>query len=317
MHQPLVSIVIATYQSHREHLAVAIGSALAQTWLRVEVIVADDSPEDSLRAFVAGFDDRRLRYRHNSPTLGVACNHWAAFGGAQGEYIAVLNHDDWFAPTFVERLVGALQLEPRAVLAFCDHWIIDASGSQLEGETHRNSQFWGRTTLHAGLHRPFTQLVTGQTIPMAMGAIFRSSALPISLPADAGPAYDLWLAYVLARGGGAWYVPERLSAWRSHDTNLTSGGGLPWLQGSAYCWHAIATDVQFSTVRRTAQTKAALNYYACAVRAWADGRRSDCIRFALRSVRSRVTTKGLSAMLLLPILPKSLASLRAQRRRAH
>lgn len=318
VNQPLVSIVVATYRSHREHLAVAIGSALAQTWLRLEVIVADDSPDDGLRAFVAGFGDPRLRYQHNSPTLGVACNHWVAFGNARGEYVAVLNHDDWFAPTFVDRMVGALQLQSQAVLAFCDHWIIDASGRRLEGETHRNSETWGRATLHAGMHRPFTQLVAGQTIPMAMGTMFRGSALPTSLPADAGPAYDLWLTYLLARsGGGAWYVPERLSAWRSHDTNLTSGGGMPWLQGSAYCWDAIAADAQFSSVRRSALAKAARSHYACALRAWTDGRRKECIRFALRSLRSRVTAKGLGALLLLPVLPASLGGLRAQRRRAH
>ena len=41
--EPLVSIVIATYQSRRDHLSAAITSALGQTWSSIEVI-ADVPP---------------------------------------------------------------------------------------------------------------------------------------------------------------------------------------------------------------------------------------------------------------------------------
>lgn len=307
MTRPLVSIVIATYRSRHDHLSAAIGSALAQTWREIEVIVSDDSPDDGLRHVVAAFGDARLRYRRNTPALGVARNHWSAFGHARGEYIAVLNHDDWLAPAFVERLAEVLGRQPEAALAFCDHWLIDARGRRLDAESARNSAAWGRLRLAAGLHRPFVTLVAEQTIPVAMGTLFRRSALPAVLPPDAGPAYDLWLAYLLCRGGGgAWYLPERLSAWRTHPDNLTSRGGLSWLQGSAACWQAVANDARFAAVRHTARRKAALGYHGCAVRSWVDGQRRDCVRYALRSLDARLTFKGLAACVL-PLLPRRLA----------
>ncbi len=310
MPRPLVSIVVAAYQSRAEYLSAAIASALAQSWRDIEIIVADDSPDDALRSLVAGFSDARLRYRHNAPALGVARNHWVSFGAAQGEYIAVLNHDDWLAPTFVERLAQALQQQPDAVLAFCDYWIIDAQGRTLDAETQRNSAAWGRTPLAQGMHRPFVKLVADQTIPMAMGALFRRSALPAALPAEAGPAYDLWLAYLLCRSaGGAWYVGERLSAWRSHDANLSHQGGLSWLQGAATCWQAMARDADFAAVRQLARSKAALGYYGCAVRSWAGGRRVDCLCYALRSLAALLTARGFAACCL-PLLPKRLAPAR-------
>ena len=104
--RPLISIVIATYKTRRDHLSAAIASSLAQTWCAVEVIVSDDSPDSGMRSVVAEFEDARLRYRHNRPALGVACNHWLSFDEACGDYIVVLNHDDWLAPTFVERLAN-------------------------------------------------------------------------------------------------------------------------------------------------------------------------------------------------------------------
>lgn len=303
MDKPLVSIIIATFNSRRDHLSAAIGSALAQSWQDVEIIVSDDSPRDELREFVASFRDARLRHRHNNPALGVAGNHWAAFAQATGEYIAVLNHDDWIAPSFVERLALALNEQPEATLAFCDHWVIDVRGRKLEAESERNSRAWGRATLAPGMHRPFVHLLANQTIPMAMGAMFRRSALPQAAPPDAGPAYDLWLAYLLCcSGGGAWYVPERLSAWRTHGTSLTSESGLAWLQGSALCWSAMAGDARFGAVRQLASSKAALSYYACAVREWTHGHRIRCIQFALRSLRASVTRHGLAAFAL-PFIP--------------
>lgn len=307
MGEPLVSIVIATYQSRRDHLSAAILSALDQSWQRIEVIVTDDSPDDALRGFVAGFRDERLRYRRNEPRLGVAANHWAAFAAAQGEYIAVLNHDDWLAPRFVERLLQPLRRTPTAALAFCDHWVIDVRGRRLDAETERTSAAWGRAGLAEGLHLPFAGLVSEQTIPMAMGALFRRAALPARLPGDAGAAYDLWLGYLLCcSDGGAWYVSERLSAWRSHEANLTSQSGVGWLQGSAAAWSAMARDRRFAAVRGVVRHKAALGYYACAVRAWVDGHRRDCARFALRSLVTLLTLRGLAACCL-PLLPRRFA----------
>ena len=308
MHTPLVSIVVATYKSRRDYLSEAITSALAQTWRDIEVIVSDDSPDDGLRRLVESFDDVRVRYRRNAPALGVARNHWACFRAARGEYIAILNHDDWLTPTFVEQLAGALLANPQAVLAFCDHWIIDADGRRSIEATEQASVSWGRARLAEGMHRPFFDLVQAQTIPMAMGTVFRRSSLPEVLPDDAGPAYDLWLSYLLSRGGGgAWFVPQRLSAWRTHAANLTSQAGADWLLGTARCWQAMAHDPCFHGLRQSARRGAARAYRSCAVHSWSQGRSSECLRYALRSLRCLPTLKSLVACAL-PLVPRSLAS---------
>jgi len=165
---PLVSIVIATYKSRHDHLGMALRSAIGQTWPQLEVVVTDDSPDDSLDEFVASFGDARLRYRRNAPPLGAAMNHWAAFRECHGEFIVVLNHDDSLEPTFVELLARPLIERPKVSLAFCDHWLMDESGKRLPSETQQNSARWGRASLAAGLHQPFSALVVNQTIPLAM-----------------------------------------------------------------------------------------------------------------------------------------------------
>lgn len=303
MSPPLVSIVIAAYRSQHDHLRAAIGSAIAQSESGIEIIVSDDSPDETLAELVSGFNDERIRYRHNSPPLGVARNHWTSFSESRGEFIVVLNHDDWLAPTFVERMVGALQAEPLAVLAFCDHWVMDVDGQRLLSETDRVTAATGRSQLNRGLQRSLAPLVAAQSIPMAMGTMFRRVALPVKLPEDAGPAYDLWLTYLLCRADrSAWYESERLSAWRTHASNLTSQNGLDACLGAANCWEAMARDAAFDSQRTIVRRRAADLFIGCATRSWAHGQRANCMRYAWRSIGYRLTIRAMAAMLL-PLLP--------------
>ena len=304
MSRPLVSIVIAAYRSKPEHLLAAVESVRAQTWHELEILVSDDSPTPALRSVVEGLADSRMRYFHHLPGLGVARNHWWCFERSSGEYIAILNHDDLLEPEFVEALVGPLMCDGSLALAFCDHWIVDRIGRRLIAETESASRAWGRTDLQETAHRPFLSLLAAQTIPMAMGTVFRKAALPARLPDHAGPAYDLWLTYLLARDGlGAFYVARRLSAWRAHAGNLTSQSGIDWLLGAADCWRAVADDATCTAIRAQALAKAARGYSSSALKAMLEGHSSDGALLARRSLSSSFTLRGLVSwgLSLLPL----------------
>jgi len=283
----LVSVITAAYESDPVHLRTALGSALNQTYSNLEIIVSDDSPGSQLSDVVEKLHDARIYYHHNTVPLGVAENHWKCLREARGDFVVILNHDDVLEPTFTEKLLAPLRAEPTASVAFCDHWIIDARGARKDIETEGAACRYGRSSLAAGMHKPFFDLLVRQTIPMAMGAMFRRGAVAGTLPPDAGPAYDLWLTYLLCRNSaGAWYVPERLSSWRSHSGNQTSVADISLLTGSAYCWSTIARDKQASSIRRAALKKEALALHACAN--WHFRRRSgeESLDYALRSLRA-------------------------------
>lgn len=307
MKGPLVSIIIAVFKPDPEHFLDALDSALAQTLADIEVLVVDDSPTDILRTLVNAVNDPRVFYEHNNPALGVANNHWHAFREARGEYISILNHDDCLEPDFAATLAGELVQEPAAILAFCDHWIIDSHGRRQSIETDRNSVLYGRANLESGLHLPFGDMLLTQTIPMAMGAMFRRDALPDKFPDDVGPAYDLWLTYLLARTGrGACYVPGRLSAWRIHTTNITGSGSISWLFGSATLWEAVANDPSFASSHLLATRKAAQGFLSCATRSWRDEKKRDCFRFSLRSMRISFSLRALLILLLSVFIPAAM-----------
>ena len=312
---PLVSVVTAAYRSEPAQLRAALESACGQSYRHIDVVVSDDSPTDELCALVESLRDPRVRYRHNDPPLGVARNHWRCLREAPGELIAILNHDDLLEPSFIERLAAPLIADPTLALAFCDHWIIDAQGRRQLQESEQCSSRYARTTLAAGAHRPFFGLLVRQTIPMAMGALFRRSAVPAVLPDDAGPAYDLWLTYLLCGTGlGAYYVPARLSSWRAHAGNLTSAGDISLLEGAARCWSAVVADPAALPAHPAARLKEASAHAACARWYGRQGLARRARTAALRSWRARASWRA-AAYFMLGMLPASLGRQLASARR--
>lgn len=310
MKSPVVSIVIACYKSNHIHLLEALDSALGQSFSDIEILVADDSPDDMLKQVVSTRQDSRVKYYHNSPSFGPAENHWNAFELAKGEYVAILNHDDRLEKTFVQTLKKQLDDNPSCGLAFCDHWIMDSSGRIQYHETDENSNRYGRFKLRPGVHRPFSQLVISQTIPMAMGALFRRSSLPYSFPKNVGPAYDLWLTYLLARtGSAASYVPERLSFWRDHIENTTSGGGVAWLEDSANCWLTLYSDPFFSDFRQITLDKSSKSFVSCSMSCWKRSAPLSAFKFALKSLSMKYNMKALFILLFVLWCPYGLLTL--------
>jgi hypothetical protein len=97
-----------------------------------------------------------------------------------------------------------------------------------------------------GRHQPFRDLAVAQTLPIAMSAVFRRDAVDVSSLPDVGGAYDLWLSYLLSRdGAAAWFVPQLLTSWRIHSSQVSSSRDVKWMIGAVECWATMASDKRF------------------------------------------------------------------------
>ena len=104
--KPEVSIVIPTYNCE-DYIVQALESVFAQTYTNFEVIVVDDASTDSTLKIVRSFDDARLKIIARSENKGVSSVRNCGIKQAQGDWIALLDSDDWYAP---ERLENLLQI---------------------------------------------------------------------------------------------------------------------------------------------------------------------------------------------------------------
>jgi GT2 family glycosyltransferase len=95
---PLVSVIVPTY-NRAYCLPRALGSILAQTHSRFEVILIDDGSTDDTRELVARSygHDPRIKYVYQD-NQGVTAARNAGLRLVQGDYIALLDSDDVWLP---------------------------------------------------------------------------------------------------------------------------------------------------------------------------------------------------------------------------
>jgi succinoglycan biosynthesis protein ExoO len=123
----------------------AMTSALSQTGVSVEVIVADDASTDDTGQIMIGFRDERVRYLRLPVNGGPAAARNAAIDVAQGRWIAVLDADDLLLPDRLAKLV-AVAVDRRLEIATDNMLIEDAQGHRrlfiqeaLDGSIHTMS----------------------------------------------------------------------------------------------------------------------------------------------------------------------------------
>ncbi len=128
---PVVTAILPCYNAE-EFLSRTLDSLAAQTWPRLEILIGDDASTDGtlqiVQAFAEGRGDTRVIARKQN--LGWIGNSNDLMEQASGELMFFAFHDDVVSPTYIERLIVALQHNPCAVLAYCDLDVFSADGTR-------------------------------------------------------------------------------------------------------------------------------------------------------------------------------------------
>lgn len=106
----MISVIIPVYNG-ANYIRQAIDSALLQD-MDVEVLVIDDQSNDHLPKVMAEYkNDPRVILIHNETNLGVAKSRNHGISVAKGEYIALLDADDWWAPGKLKEQVSMMEAQ--------------------------------------------------------------------------------------------------------------------------------------------------------------------------------------------------------------
>jgi len=110
--RPLISIIIACYNDAK-YIEQSIGSALNQIYPNKEVIVVDDGSNEETKAVLKMLSSKitKLITQENK---GQSTARNVGIKEAKGEYILVLDSDDYFDSTFCEKAI-AIFLENKNV----------------------------------------------------------------------------------------------------------------------------------------------------------------------------------------------------------
>ncbi|HEY5635177.1 MAG TPA: glycosyltransferase [Burkholderiaceae bacterium] len=225
---PRTTVVIPAY-NHERFIGEALASLQAQTLADFEVVVVDDGSSDGTAAVAQAVarEDQRIRVvaqanrgSHAAINRGVA--------EARGRWVSVLNSDDRYAPTRLERLHQAADAGARFVVT--DARLIDDAGREIADPEH----WWNRAMadFHARVseYGPVEGLMYGNFTVSTSNFFFERS-----LAEEIGPLRPLrrvldwdWAlrAALHAPSAFRYLGGERLFDYRLHGRNAILAGPL-------------------------------------------------------------------------------------------
>jgi glycosyltransferase involved in cell wall biosynthesis/peptidoglycan/xylan/chitin deacetylase (PgdA/CDA1 family) len=216
--QPLITVVIPAYNAART-IDETLRSARSQTHRNLEILVVDDGSQDDTAAIVlshAAMDGRvRLITQANA---GVAAARNRGIAEARSELIAPLDADDLWAPTKIEKQLGAMMRGgERTALVYTWFAMIDEHGNVYDLD--HQPQDSGRV-LRRMCRR---NLVGNGSSPlMRKQAVLEAGGFEPGLRAQHGQGCeDLLLYFRIAERHEFAVVPEHLTGYRRHRENMS------------------------------------------------------------------------------------------------
>ncbi len=114
---PTVSVAIKAY-NHAEYVHQSIASVLEQSFQDFEIVVTDDGSTDGTADVIARFTDPRIRFERFERNRGISAAMNATTARVRGEFVAILNSDDFALPGRLQTQVAFLRAHPQIAAVF-------------------------------------------------------------------------------------------------------------------------------------------------------------------------------------------------------
>lgn len=199
---PLVSVIIPVHNGER-FLRAAVSSVLDQTYRPLEIIILDDGSDDDTGEIACSFPE--VSYHRQAKAGGAAARN-AGISLAKGEFIAILDADDLWAPRKLALQVAFHLEHPEAGYSF--------TGEKIFLEPGIEQPSWLKTEILMNSHPSFvpSALMIRKNIYEKVGPF--DTTYEIVSDAD-------WLLRAKDAGIPSGTLPETLMLKRIHKDNLT------------------------------------------------------------------------------------------------
>ncbi|MDD2479354.1 MAG: glycosyltransferase family 2 protein [Victivallaceae bacterium] len=206
----MISVCMATYNGEK-FIKEQLQSILMQLSKDDEVIISDDSSEDSTLDLAYAFMDDRIKVfpgNFRNPIF----NFENALNKASGEYIFLADQDDIWEENKVKESMKALKDN---LIVVSDAKIVDESGKTLE------KSFFTKNHSGPGFLR---NLYNNSYIGCCIA--FRSELLSVILPFPKKIAmHDIWIGYCVEFFGmKREFLRQPLISYRKHGQNVSNSG---------------------------------------------------------------------------------------------
>lgn len=229
MIRPLVSIVVATYNSSK-YVCETLNSAFDQTYPNIEIIITDDCSQDNTVNLCNKWIDqhrefgRRLVLVTTDKNTGISGNFNRGLSVANGDWIKVIAGDDIFLPQAIESYIDFINDHPEASVVFGR---INILRGEFPNYTVKQTDFYlkdyfflNKNMTPAKQHRILSRTYVGsgptffakRAVMTEMGGFDERFALQ-----------EDWPLYIkLTRYGYRLYLMDKVTIlWRQNDNSIT------------------------------------------------------------------------------------------------
>ncbi|HWD40324.1 MAG TPA: glycosyltransferase [Fimbriimonas sp.] len=203
-----VSVLIPSY-NHARFLPSALGSVEAQTFKDWEIVAVDDGSSDDSPAMLRNAAGPRIRFEENSENLGTYGSLDRALRLSEGEFIAVLNSDDLWAPMKLEKQVALLDSHPHLPYCYTLGNRVDEEGAVQQTDDHAH---WPQ----AQIQELLPWLLTENRV-LASSVVFRRGEVKFLPELRYSGDWAALLGPALRSKVGC--IHEKLTCWRMHGNN--------------------------------------------------------------------------------------------------
>ena len=128
----MVSVCIPVYKKI-DYVKRLLESILKQSYKDIEVIISDDSPNDSLKNELEPyFAYLKIHYYHHKVSLGSPSNWNFAIEKSTGEYFMLIHQDDWLSDeTAIAQFVYVLDNQKSIDFVYCRNTAIKENGEKI------------------------------------------------------------------------------------------------------------------------------------------------------------------------------------------
>lgn len=298
---PQVSIIIPCYNTAR-YVAQTLRSVFSQTFANFEVVLVNDGSPDSeqLESAIAPWRDRITYLKTSNRGLAAARNH--GIEHSRGEFIALLDSDDYWHPEYLAVQVQSLRDNPQADVVYPNAVVFyeppSAMPARLLSEMTPSS---GEVT--------FTALVN-ETCTVMVSALMRRSVLERAGRFDENlrrcEDFDLWLRFVKS-GAKIIYHERPLVYYRRRDDSLSASFG-PMLETREQVLRKAMRELpltaeEMSAAEMAIARGAAQRNYLEAKRHFTHGNVSACVRRLAESNKLYRSPRIAAMMMTLSAVP--------------
>lgn len=113
-----ISVCVPTY-NRPDTLRQLINSFLRQVYKNKELVISDDTPNDTIKNLVKSFNNKSIKYFHNKTSLRFAKNFEACMQRATGDYLITLGDDDVLLnPEVLTNYVHIFKTNPQVAFVY-------------------------------------------------------------------------------------------------------------------------------------------------------------------------------------------------------